>query len=34
MLQIKTEEEPLLTQNTEEAPEVKKVDPEAEKKKT
>jgi outer membrane biosynthesis protein TonB len=30
---IKTEEEPLLTQNTEEAPEVKKVDPEAEKKK-
>jgi colicin import membrane protein len=30
---IKTEEDPLLTQNTEEAPEVKKVDPEAEKKK-
>lgn len=30
---IKSEEEPLLTQNTEEAPEVKKVDPEAEKKK-
>jgi len=30
---IKTEEEPLLTQNTEEAPEVKKADPEAEKKK-
>ena len=29
---IKTKEEPLLTQNTEEAPEVKKVDPEAEKK--
>ena len=28
----KTEEDPLLTQNTEEAPEVKKVDPEAEKK--
>ena len=32
-LSIKTEAEPLLTQNTEEAPEVKKVDPEAEKKK-
>ncbi len=31
---IKTEEEPLLTQNTEEAPEVKKTDPDAEKKKT
>lgn len=30
---IKTEDEPLITQNTEEAPEVKKVDPEAEKKK-
>ncbi|MCX6326604.1 MAG: hypothetical protein NT144_08165 [Bacteroidia bacterium] len=30
---IKTDEDPLLTQNTEEAPEVKKVDPEAEKKK-
>lgn len=30
---VKTEEDPLLTQNTEEAPEVKKVDPEAEKKK-
>ena len=30
---IKADEEPLLTQNTEEAPEVKKVDPEAEKKK-
>lgn len=30
---IKTEDEPLLTQNDEEAPEVKKVDPEAEKKK-
>jgi colicin import membrane protein len=30
---IKTKEEALLTQNTEEAPEVKKVDPEAEKKK-
>lgn len=30
---VKTEEEPLLTQNTEEAPEVKKADPEAEKKK-
>ncbi|MEI6049387.1 MAG: cell envelope integrity protein TolA [Bacteroidota bacterium] len=30
---VKTEEEPLLTQNTEEAPEVKKTDPEAEKKK-
>jgi len=30
---IKTEEDPLLTQDTEEAPEVKKVDPEAEKKK-
>ena len=29
---IKTEEEPLLTQNDEEAPEVKKIDPEAEKK--
>ena len=29
---IKTEEEPLLTQDTEEAPEVKKVDPDAEKK--
>jgi len=29
---VKTEEDPLLTQNTEEAPEVKKVDPEAEKK--
>ena len=30
---VKTEEDPLLTQNTEDAPEVKKVDPEAEKKK-
>ena len=30
---VKTVEDPLLTQNTEEAPEVKKVDPEAEKKK-
>jgi len=30
---VKTAEEPLLTQNTEEAPEVKKVDPEAQKKK-
>jgi colicin import membrane protein len=30
---VKTEEKPLLTQNSEEAPEVKKVDPEAEKKK-
>jgi colicin import membrane protein len=30
---IKTDEDPLLTQNTEEAPEVKKIDPEAEKKK-
>ena len=30
---IKTKDEPLLTQNTEEAPEVKKADPEAEKKK-
>lgn len=30
---VKTEEDPLLTQNTEEAPEVKKVDPDAEKKK-
>ena len=29
---VKTEKEPLLTQDTEEAPEVKKVDPEAEKK--
>lgn len=29
---VKSDEEPLLTQNTEEAPEVKKVDPEAEKK--
>ncbi|MCX6254372.1 MAG: hypothetical protein NTV31_07835 [Bacteroidia bacterium] len=32
-VKVKSEEEPLLTQNTEEAPEVKKVDPEAEKKK-
>ena len=30
---VKTDEKPLLTQNSEEAPEVKKVDPEAEKKK-
>jgi colicin import membrane protein len=30
---VKTKDEPLLTQNSEEAPEVKKVDPEAEKKK-
>jgi colicin import membrane protein len=30
---VKADEEPLLTQNTEEAPEVKKIDPEAEKKK-
>jgi colicin import membrane protein len=32
-INIKTAEEPLLTQNTEDAPEVKKVDPEAQKKK-
>jgi colicin import membrane protein len=31
--EIKTKDEPLLTQNSEEAPEVKKVDPEAERKK-
>jgi colicin import membrane protein len=30
---VKTEEDPLLTQNTEDAPEVKKIDPEAKKKK-